>query len=165
MNRRPLLAALTAACALAGAVGSTPAFAQSMRPSLDYTSAATIRETCLAWAGERRRAVAIAIYDARGMLVAYAHQDGVSTAVGEVARWKGESSAKFGRATADLAPLDPPANMPAVATVRGGVPIYTPEGTLLGGVGVSGMRSEDDAACGTAGIEAAGLRASGAAAQ
>lgn len=153
---------ILAACLLACAAGA--ASAQTMRPTLDYASASTIRETCLAWAGQRGKPIAIAVFDARGMLIAYAHQDGVSTAVGEVARWKGESSAKFGRATADLAQLSPPANMPAVATIRGGVPIYAADGTLLGGVGTSGMSSEDDAACGTAGITAAGLRTSRAAA-
>lgn len=149
---------ILAACLLASA--ACAASAQTMRPALDYASASTIRETCLAWAGQRGKPIAIAVFDARGMLVAYAHQDGASTAVGEIARWKGESSAKFGYATADIAQLNPPANMPAVATIRGGVPIYTADGTLLGGVGTSGMSSEDDAACGAAGIAAAGLRSS-----
>ena len=134
------------------------ASAQTLRPALDYASAATIRDTCIAWAYSREQAVAIGVYDSRGTVIAFAHQDGVSTAAGEIARWKGESSAKFGRATADLAKLDPPSNMPAVATIRGGVPIYSDDGVLLGAVGTSGMRSEDDEACGKAGIEAAGLR-------
>ncbi|WP_156840559.1 GlcG/HbpS family heme-binding protein [Novosphingobium aquimarinum] len=131
--------------------------AQTLRPALDYASAATIRETCLAWAGERGMKAAIAVRDPRGMLVAYAHLDGTSTAAGEAALWKSDSASRFGAATADLAKLNPPANMPAVATIRGGVPIYTKDGVLLGGVGVSGMKSEDDAACASAGIEAAGL--------
>lgn len=151
---------IAGACMLAAGACAAAAPAQTMRPTLDYASAGTIRDTCLAWAGERGKAIAIAVFDARGMLVTYAHQDGVNTAVGDLARWKGEASAKFGRATADIAKLNPPANMPGVATIRGGVPIHATDGTLLGGVGTSGMSSEDDAACGTAGIEAAGLRTS-----
>jgi len=40
----------------------------------------------------------------------------------------------------------------------GGVPIYSADGILLGGVGVSGGKPADDAACAAAGIEAAGLK-------
>ena len=91
------------------------------------------------------------------MLVTYAHMDGVKPGVGEVAQWKAKSSSKYGRSTGAFASLSPPVNMPNVATIRGGVPIYTKNGVLLGGVGISGAKSEDDAACGTAGVEAAGL--------
>lgn len=158
-DRRLALATVLAALLVVapGAVVPGVATAQTLRPMLDYASAATIRDTCLAWAAERKLRAAIAVRDARGMLVAYAHQDGVSTAAGEAAQWKADSAARFGAATADLAKLNPPANMPAVATIRGGVPIYTKDGILLGGVGVSGMKSEDDAACGSAGVARAGL--------
>lgn len=149
--------ALPAALSIA-AMGAH-ADAQTLRPSLDYKSAETIRDTCLRWAADRDMHLAIAVMDAHGMLVTYAHMDGVSVAVGEVARWKATSSSKFGRATTDFGKLDPPANMPSVASIGGGVPIYTPNGVLLGGVGASGASSADDAACGTAGIEAAGLSA------
>ena len=149
------IAIIAAGVALAG-----PAAAQSLRPSLDYASAATIRDTCIAWAGERDLKITLFVMDAHGRPITSAHMDGVSTAAGEIARWKAESSSKSGRATAALAAMKPPANMPTVAAIGGGVPIYTTDGILLGGVGASGAKSEEDAACGTAGVEAAGLSAS-----
>lgn len=137
---------------------ATPAAAQTTRPVLDYASAATIRDTCVAWAKAHGFRIAIVVLEPHGMPVALAHMDGVSMGGGEVAQWKAMSAAKYGRATVDTAALNPPANMPSVATVQGGVPIYSAEGVLLGGVGVSGGKPAEDAACATAGIEAAGLR-------
>ncbi|MFL9839608.1 heme-binding protein [Sphingomonas sp. ST-64] len=131
---------------------------QTARPVLDYASAATIRDTCLAWATKRGLKIAVFVLDPRAMPVTLAHMDGVSTAGGEIAQWKAVSAAKFGRATADLAAMNPPAGMPNVAVMAGGVPIYTANGVLLGGAGVSGGKPAEDAACAAAGIEAAGLR-------
>ena len=135
-----------------------PTIGQTARPVLDYTSAATIRDTCLAWAKQRGLKVAMLILVSRALPVTLAHMDGVSPAGGEIAEWKAVSAAKFGRATADFVTMNPPAGMPNVAAMQGGVPIYTADGALLGGAGVSGARPADDAACASAGIEAAGLR-------
>lgn len=150
MNR-PLYLAAAALCA------AVPVTAQTARPTFDYASAATIRDTCVAWAAQRDLEIAIVVLEPHGMPVALAHMDGASIAAGEIAQWKAVSAAKFGRATADLAAMNPPAGMPNVATLQGGVPVYTVEGVLLGGVGVSGAKPADDAACAAAGIEAAGL--------
>lgn len=150
MNR-PLYLAAAALCA------AVPVTAQTARPALDYVSAATIRDTCVAWAAQRDLEVAVVVLEPHGMPVALAHMDGASIAAGEIAQWKAVSAAKFGRATADLVAMNPPAGMPNVATLQGGVPVYTAEGVLLGGVGVSGAKPADDAACAAAGIEAAGL--------
>ncbi|MBA16877.1 MAG: hypothetical protein CMN73_11065 [Sphingomonas sp.] len=133
------------------------ASAQTARPALDYASAATIRDTCIAWAQEHGRKMAVAVMDSHGMLITYAHMDGVSYGAGDIAKWKATAASRFGRSTQDLGALNPPPGMPNVATMTGGVPIYTSDGFALGGVGASGGRPEEDAACGTAGIEAAGL--------
>ncbi len=150
MKRLLLIAA--SLCTAPVAVG------QTARPALDYASAATIRDTCLAWAKQRGLKVAIVILDPRAMPVTLAHMDGVSMAAGEIAQWKAVSAAKFGRATADLSAMNPPAGMPNVAAMTGGVPIYTADGVPLGGAGVSGGKPAEDAACAAAGIEAAGLK-------
>ena len=145
--------------ALAAALLMTaPSAAQTVRPALDYTSAATIRDTCVNWAKTRNLRIAIVVLEPHGMPVTIAHMDGVSMGGGEIAQWKAVSAAKFGRATSDTAALNPPANTPSVATIMGGVPVYSADGVLLGGVGVSGGKPADDAACATAGIEAAGLK-------
>ncbi|MFA5962552.1 MAG: heme-binding protein [Sphingomonas sp.] len=144
----------------AAALLGMPASAQTTRPALDYASAAKIRDTCLDYARAHNLKIAVVVLENHGMPVTLAHMDGVSVGVGEIALWKATSAAKYGRATADTATLNPPANMPSVATIMGGVPIYSADGALLGGVGTSGGKPADDAACGTAGIEAAGLKAS-----
>nr|WP_286207864.1 heme-binding protein [Hephaestia sp. MAHUQ-44] len=138
---------------IAGTAGS-----QTLRPGLDYASAATIRDTCIAWATERDMRMAIFVLEPHGMPVTLAHMDGTSAGVHDVARWKANSAAHSGRATADTATFNPPLNTPNVATMGGGVPIYTADGALLGGVGVSGGKPADDIACATAGIAAAGLK-------
>jgi glc operon protein GlcG len=150
-----MIARLAATALLALAV---PAAAQTARPALDYASAATIRDTCVAWAKARNARIAIVVLEPHGMPLTLAHMDGVSMGGGEIAQWKAMSAAKFGRATADTAALNPPANMPSAATITGGMPIYSTDGILLGGVGVSGGKPADDAACAAAGIEAAGLK-------
>ena len=141
---------------LALAAIAAPAAAQTPRPMLDYGSAATIRDTCISWASERNLAVAVAVYDESGRLLAFGHMDGGSTAVGEIAMWKGRSAATLHVASAETANWGPGA--PGVATWEGGTPIFTDDGAALGGVGVSGAPSADDAACGEAGIAAAGLK-------
>ncbi|MND09203.1 hypothetical protein D3C83_323520 [compost metagenome] len=50
---------------------------------------------------------------------------------------------------------------PGLATWEGGLPIFSADGVALGGVGVSGADSAEDAACGKAGIVAAGLKETG----
>ena len=57
-----------------------PLAAQTPRPMLDYASAATIRDACLAWAAERDLAVAVAVFDESGKLLAFAQMDGAALA-------------------------------------------------------------------------------------
>jgi glc operon protein GlcG len=140
-----------AVLALAGS-----ATAQTARPMLTYQSAATIRDACLAWAGERKLTVAVAVFDERGTLLAFALTDGTPTAVSDFAQWKGKSAATVHVASKDTANWGKPP--PIVATWEGGTPIFTADGVALGGVGVSGAASEEDSGCGQAGIAAAGLK-------
>ena len=144
-------AALAAALLTTGA----PAPAQTARPMLVYATAAPVRDGCLAWAAERGLNVAVAVYDESGRLIAFAHADGAPTAVAEFAMWKGKSAATIHVASKETANWGPGA--PGLASWEGGTPIFTPDGTALGGVGVSGAASADDSACGEAGIAAAGM--------
>lgn len=149
MMRKAMLALM--ALALAG-----PAPAQTARPMLDYTSAAAIRDGCVAWATERKLAVAVAVFDERGTLMAFALMDGAASAVGDYAQWKGRSAATIHVASAETANWGRgPAQL---ATWEGGVPVFSTAGAALGGVGVSGAQSAEDVACAKAGIAAAGLK-------
>src|SRR6478735_5780329 len=129
---------------LAMATMAGPLGAQTARPMLDYTSAAKIRDTCVAWATERKLQVAIAVYDERGTLLTLALMDGAATAVSGYAQWKGRSAATIHVASAETANWGRgPAEL---ATWEGGTPIFTADGVPLGGVGVSGGESAEDAA-------------------
>jgi uncharacterized protein GlcG (DUF336 family) len=146
----------TAAIAAAAFALAMPASAQTARPMLQYSTAATIRDGCIAWAAERKLAVAIAVFDESGTLLAFAHMDGASSAVGGFAQWKGKSAATVHVASKETANWG---NVPdGVATWEGGTPIFSTGGVALGGVGVSGAQSAEDSACGEAGIAAAGLK-------
>ena len=148
---RKISAMLLALAALAG-----PAGAQTARPMLDYASAAAIRDGCVAWAGERKLAVAVAVFDERGTLMAFALMDGAASAVGDYAQWKGRSAATIHVASAVTAEWG--RGPPGLATGEGGIPVFSSAGAALGGIGVSGAESAEDVACAKAGIAAAGLR-------
>jgi uncharacterized protein GlcG (DUF336 family) len=141
---------------LAIATLADPAGAQTARPMLDYENAAKIRDGCVAWASERQLAVAVAVFDERGTLMAFALMDGAASAVGDYAQWKGRSAATIHVSSAETAEWG--RGPPGLATWEGGLPVFSTEGTALGGVGVSGAESAEDVACGRAGIAAAGLR-------
>ena len=144
------------AALLALSTTAVPLAAQTPRPMLDYASAAAIRDTCLAWAGERDLSVAVAVFDESGTLLAFAHMDGASSAVGGFAQWKGRSAATIHVASAETANWGE--GPPGLATWEGGLPIFSADGVALGGVGVSGAQSAEDIACARAGIAAAGLK-------
>ena len=131
--------------------------AQTPRPELNYASAAKIRDGCIAWAGAKKLTVSVTVFNRHGTLVAQGHMDEAPAAVGDFAQWKGRSAARLQVASAETAKWG--GSAPGVANWGGGLPFATGEGAPLGGVGVSGASSEDDVACGKAGIAAAGLMA------
>jgi uncharacterized protein GlcG (DUF336 family) len=88
--------------------------------------------------------------------MAFALMDGAASAVGDYAQWKGRSAATIHVASAVTAEWG--RGPPGLATWEGGTPVFSTGGVALGGVGVSGAQSAEDAACGKAGIAAAGLR-------
>ncbi len=112
-----------------------PTAAQTQRAQLDYATAAKVRDTCIAWASERGFSVSIAVFN--------------------VAQWKGKSAATYRFPSAVTAGWGGPA--PGMANWGGGVPFVAADGTPLGAIGVSGAETEDDIACGLAGIAAAGM--------
>ena len=140
---------------LACTVLAASASAQTLRPELDYASAAAIRDGCIEWARERQLAVSVAVFDRHGDLIAAGHMDGAPAAVGEIAQWKGRSAGTMHVATASTAKWG--GNAPGIANWAGGIPFATDDGAPLGGVGTSGATSEQDEMCGRAGVVAAGL--------
>ena len=138
-------------------VVSGPSPAQTARPMLTLETASRMRDTCLAWAKERKLNVAVAVHDDSGRLVTFAHMDGAPTSVIDIAMWKSRSAATYRIASAETAKWNNPA-FPGIATGGGGVPVFTADGQPLGAIGVSGAATEEDIACAEAGISAVALK-------
>lgn len=139
-----------------------PASAQTMAPVLSSESAQKIVSGCEAYAKDNGLKVNIAVLDQGKNLMAFLRMDGAPLGSIDIAMWKANGSAAFPRptkTTSDRA-RDFPAigHAPNIVIFEGGEAIFTDSGNHLGGVGVSGAASADDAACGRAGIEAAGLK-------
>lgn len=95
--------------------------------------------------------VAVAICDGEGFLLSLVKMDGVPTKSVHFAQHKAYTAARMQTATdAFLARLQKE-NLdiqyfcdPKLAALPGGAPIYTPDGRLIGSVGISGRPSEED---------------------
>ena len=145
----------TGLIALATLLVSAGSQAQTMRPFLDFKTADAIRDHCLAHAGQAGQAVAVAVFDGSGDLVSFSNH-GASPAAAALAQWKGRSAAVYQASTRDTATWNTP-TAPMIATMEGGVPLFTHDGKAIGGVGVSGASSEFGIQCGTRAAEAANL--------
>lgn len=146
-----------AALAAMAAIIPSALQAQAARPMLEYASAAKIRDACVAWAGDKKIKVAVAVYDDSGKLITFGNMDGTQIGSNQLAQEKGKSAASFRMTTAVMADVVK-TYVPGIIAAGGGQPFYTSGGVPLGGVGVSGGTVDEDIACGKAGIEAAGLK-------
>jgi uncharacterized protein GlcG (DUF336 family) len=115
------------------------------------------------------KALAIAVVDARGALVAFNAEDGSSLKREKIARGKADGSIALGVSSRSIAKMaaERPHFVAAVSHVIGGSMIPVPGGVLIrdakgeviGAVGVSGDTSDNDELVAVKGIEAAGLKA------
>jgi uncharacterized protein GlcG (DUF336 family) len=137
-------------------------------PQLTLEQAQTIVATSLRYGTDHRlQPLAVAVLDARGVLKAFAAQDGTSLRRYEIAQGKAHGALSFGigsRALAKRAAASP--HFIAAVThavggslipVPGGVLIRRAERDIIGAVGISGDNSDNDEAAAIAGITAAGL--------
>ena len=139
-------------------------------PDLKLEAARTIVAAALQAARERSfKPMAVAVYDSRGALKAFASEDGTSLRRAEIAMGKAYGALALGvpsRAIGQMAG-ERPHFIAAVSHVVGGPFIPVPGGVLvrdgsgglLGAVGISGDTSDNDEAAAVAGVEAAGLKA------
>jgi uncharacterized protein GlcG (DUF336 family) len=115
--------------------------------------------------------LAIAVFDARGALKAFAAEDGTSLKRGDIAKGKGAGALAMGVGSRGIEKLakERPHFVSAASHVIGGALIPVPGGVLIldaagaviGAVGVSGDTSDNDEAAAMAGIAAAGLKGDG----
>jgi glc operon protein GlcG len=104
--------------------------------------------------------VAIAIVDNAGMLVAYERMDNTQTASVLVAQDKAVSAAMYRRSTKVFQDLVAGAgagtrvlNLRGASSVEGGLPLVI-DGKIIGGIGVSGVNSDQDGVVAKAGVDA-----------
>jgi uncharacterized protein GlcG (DUF336 family) len=137
-------------------------------PQLSLEQAQAIIATALKHGTDQKlQPLAVVVLDARGVLKAFAAQDGTSLRRAEIAQGKAHGALAFGigsRALAKRAATSPHF-IAAVTHAVGGSLIPVPGGVLIrdagkqiiGAVGISGDNSDNDEAAAIAGVTAAGL--------
>ena len=108
--------------------------------------------------------VAIAVVDTAGMLVAYERMDNTQTASVQVAQDKAISAAIYRRSTKVFQDMVAGAgagtralNLRGASSVEGGLPLVV-DGKIVGGIGVSGVNSDQDGVAAKAGVDAVAAR-------
>ena len=139
-------------------------------PTLTLDQAQTIVTTALHYGRtENFEPLAVVVLDARGVMKAFAAEDGTSLRREEIARGKADGALSFGIGSRALAKraIETPQFIAAVTHAVGGSLVPVPGGvliraankTIIGAVGISGDKSDNDEAAALAGIAATGLAA------
>lgn len=147
---------LAALCAALGAWAQVPSYG----PSINLEQARKVLAVAQAEARKNNWPVAIAVVDTHGDLVAFEKMDDTQIASVQVAQDKGSSAAIYRRPTKVFENLVAGGgagtrvlNLRGAATVEGGLPIVV-AGKIIGGIGVSGVTSEQDGVVAKAGADA-----------
>jgi len=129
----------------------------SYGPAVDLEQAKRIAAGAVAEAHRNNWRVVIAIVDTHGFLTYYERMDDTQTASATVAIEKARTAAMFRRPTkmfeegiagGRMALL----GMPGALPIEGGLPIVV-NGKVIGGIGVSGLTSVQDAQVAQAGLD------------
>ena len=134
------------------------------RKDVSAETALTLVTAAVAHGRARGWEVSAAVCDARGVLLAFLRTDNCADPSAGFAVDKAYTAACMRRSTKALAARaeeKPPlrtglANRDRLLVFPGGLPLIF-EGVVVGGIGVSGARDEEDIECALAAIEAAGL--------
>jgi glc operon protein GlcG len=136
--------------------------AQSYGPNITLEQAKVVLAAAEAEAVRQEFAVAIAVVDTAGQLVAYVKRDHTQTASVDVAQGKARTAAMYKRPTKAFQDTIAAGGvglraltLDGVVAAEGGVPLVI-DGAIIGAVGVSGVTSEQDgmvAAAGAAALE------------
>jgi glc operon protein GlcG len=128
---------------------------------LEIADATRVMEAAVAEAKKHQWAVAVAVVDDGGHLLSFARLDGTPPASAYIAPEKARAAALGRRETKlyeDMINQGRSAflSAPLHGLLEGGVPIIA-DGQVVGAVGVSGVKSSEDAQIAKAGIAALGL--------
>ena len=135
---------------------------EQRHPSL--AQALTLLETVRAEAERRSLALAAAVVDASGHVIASQRMDGSALGALRLADGKAYTAALWGTRTGYFMESTQPggddwgwnATDPRIVVYAGGVPLHA-DGGLVGGVGASGATAAEDEACVLAAVRAARL--------
>jgi len=143
---------------LLASVGAAPGQEQRLSYGLDITLEAA-REVAAGTIAEARKNnwnIAVAIVDNHGFLIYFERMDDTQTASAHIAVEKARTAATFRRSSAAFEDAirggrSAVLGLPGVTPVTGGLPIMREE-KVIGGIGVSGVSSEQDEQCAKAGL-------------
>ncbi len=144
-----------ALCVTLFALFAVQAWAQSYGPSVGIDDAKKMAAAALAEAKKNNWNVAIAIVDTHGFLVYYEMMDDTQTASALIAVEKAKTAAMFRRPSRVFEDFSAKRvailGLPGATPITGGVPIMK-GGKVLGGIGVSGVTSDQDEQIAKAGL-------------
>src|ERR1700751_4115220 len=133
-------------------------------PSIDYSDAQKAVSLIVQKAREMQKAVAIAVADSHGELIAFARMDGVSLPSIMIAMKKAWTSARTGQPTREIGEkVRHPEKGHDIAYYGdprfvgwgGGIPLWS-DSEVIGGIGVSGLSSLEDIELATLGAQVLG---------
>lgn len=157
---------VTAALAASALLLASAGHAQVPQYGTDVTLDQARKALAAAQAEARKNnwPVAIAIVDNHGHLVAFERMDNTQTASMAVAQDKAVSAAMYRRSTKVFQDLVAGAgagtrvlNLRGASSVEGGLPLVV-DGKIIGGIGVSGVASDQDGVAAKAGADALAAR-------
>jgi glc operon protein GlcG len=158
MNVRKL--ALGAAAVAFLAIGVAHAQVPQYGPNITLDQARKAIAAADAEARKNSWPMAITVVDTAGQLVAFQRADNTQTASVQVSQDKAVSAAMYRRPTKVFQDILAKGevgwrvlNLRGASTVEGGLPIVV-DGKIIGGLGVSGMASDQDGVCAKAGADA-----------
>jgi uncharacterized protein GlcG (DUF336 family) len=152
--QRLVLAVALAACASVANAQQRPPYGQAV----NNETAKKIGAAAIAEARKNNWNVAVAVVDNHGFLVYYEMLDDTQTASANIAVEKARTAAMFRRPSkafedAIAGGRNAVLGLPGATPIDGGLPIIV-GGRIIGGVGVSGVNSDQDAQIAKAGVDA-----------
>lgn len=152
-----MIRSLASVLILTAAAAAQSAEAPSYGAPVTLEQAKRIAEAAIAEANRQKWRVAIAIVDTHGFLKYYEMLDDTQTASAVVAVEKARTAAMFRRPSKAFEDgiaggRNAILGLPQATPIEGGLPIVI-DGRIVGGIGVSGVNSDQDARVAQAGLE------------
>jgi len=161
MARSIHLLALVLGLAAAPLAAAQPQMPAPYGAPIQLANAERMVDAAQAEAERNGWAVAIAVVDTGGHLVSFRRMDGVGTAIVDIAVGKARTASSMRQPSANLegwaSSSSAPVAIPGIMPFAGGLPIEI-DGRIVGGIGVSGVESEQDVQVGQAGLAALARR-------